>query len=43
VKELVQCRKEAMIAGIFRVFPDLTDEDLLAMDYFIEGVEGALP
>lgn len=38
--KLIKKRREQIIAGDFEVFPDLTDQELLKMDYLIEGVKG---
>ncbi|RMF83195.1 MAG: BMP family ABC transporter substrate-binding protein [Nitrospinota bacterium] len=43
VRALVEQRKEAIMAGRFKIWPDKTDEELLRMNYFIEGVQGKIP
>ncbi|GAK53923.1 hypothetical protein U14_05198 [Candidatus Moduliflexus flocculans] len=43
VVDMVEKRKQEIIDGTFNVWPDKTDQDLLTMNYFIEGVEGTLP
>ena len=43
VADMVMKRKQEIIDGTFNVWPDKTDQDLLTMNYFIEGVEGTLP
>jgi basic membrane protein A and related proteins len=43
VREMVMQRRQEIIDGTFQVWPDKTDEELLSMNYFIEGVEGELP
>jgi basic membrane protein A len=43
VADMVMKRRQEIIDGTFNVWPDKTDEELLSMNYFIEGVEGELP
>jgi basic membrane protein A len=43
VQDMVTARRQEIIDGTFKVWPDKTDGDLLSMNYFIEGVEGELP
>ncbi|MBD3305214.1 BMP family ABC transporter substrate-binding protein [candidate division KSB3 bacterium] len=43
VADMVMQRRQEIIDGTFTVWPDKTDEELLSMNYFIEGVEGELP
>ncbi len=43
VADMVMKRRQEIIDGTFNVWPDKTDQDLLSMNYFIEGVEGELP
>ena len=43
VQDMVMQRRQAIIDGSFKVWPDKTDEELLSMNYFIEGVEGEIP
>ena len=43
VADMVMKRRQEIIDGAFKVWPDKTDQDLLTMNYFIEGVEGTLP
>ena len=43
VADLVAKRRQEIVDGAFKVWPDKTDEELLTMNYFIEGVEGTLP
>ncbi len=43
VQDMVMARRQEIIDGTFKVWPDKSDGDLLSMNYFIEGVEGELP
>ncbi len=43
VQEFVEKRKQAIIEGKFTVWADKTDQELLSMNYFIEGVQGTIP
>lgn len=43
VRDFVDKRKQEIKEGKFKVWPDKKDEDLLSMNYFIEGVEGQIP
>ncbi|PIE32340.1 BMP family ABC transporter substrate-binding protein [candidate division KSB3 bacterium] len=43
VVDMVMKRRQEIIDGTFKVWPDKTDEELLSMNYFIEGVEGKIP
>jgi basic membrane protein A and related proteins len=43
VQDMVVQRRQEIIDGTFQVWPDKTDEELLSMNEFIEGVEGELP
>lgn len=36
---LIEKKKQAIIRGEFEVFPELSDQELLNMDYLIEGVQ----
>jgi hypothetical protein len=43
VVDLVEKRKQEIINGTFKVWPDKTDQELLSMNYFVEGVQGKIP
>ena len=43
VADMVMKRRQEIIDGTFNVWPDKTDQELLSMNYFIEGVEGTIP
>jgi basic membrane protein A and related proteins len=43
VQDMVMKRRQEIIDGKFKLWPDKTDQQLLEMNYFIEGVEGELP
>lgn len=43
VVDMVMQRRQEIIDGTFNVWPDKTDQELLSMNYFIEGVEGTIP
>jgi len=43
VQDMVMARRQEIIDGTFKVWPDKSDGDLLSMNYFIEGVEGEIP
>jgi basic membrane protein A len=43
LQDMVMQRRQEIIDGTFKVWPDESDGDLLSMNYFIEGVEGELP
>jgi len=43
VRDFVDKRKQEIKEGKFKVWPDKTDEELLSMNSFIEGVEGQIP
>jgi basic membrane protein A len=43
VREFVDQRKEEIKEGKFKVWPDKTDEELLSMNYLVEGVIGQIP
>lgn len=43
VQDMVMARRQEIIDGTFNVWPEKTDQELLSMNYFIEGVEGELP
>ncbi|PID58141.1 BMP family ABC transporter substrate-binding protein [candidate division KSB3 bacterium] len=43
VIDMVMDRRQEIIDGTFSVWPDTSDEELLSMNYFIEGVEGKIP
>ncbi|HWP49943.1 MAG TPA: BMP family ABC transporter substrate-binding protein [Candidatus Limnocylindrales bacterium] len=43
IRDFVDKRKQEIKEGKFKVWPDKSDEELLKMNYFIEGVEGQIP
>ncbi|MCI0529782.1 MAG: BMP family ABC transporter substrate-binding protein, partial [Nitrospira sp.] len=43
VREFVDKRKQEIKEGKFKVWPDKTDEELLNMNYLVEGVIGQIP
>ncbi len=43
VADMVTKRRQEIVDGTFKVWPDKSDEELLSMNYFIEGVEGKIP
>jgi len=43
VREMVEEKKQAIIAGEFEVFPGMTDEELREIYYFEPNVVGELP
>lgn len=43
VRKFVDKRKQEIIEGRFKVWPDKTDEELLNMNYLVEGVIGQIP
>ncbi len=43
VQDMVMARRQEIIDGEFKVWPDKSDKELLSMNEFIEGVEGTIP
>ncbi len=43
VADMVMKRRQEIIDGTFNIWPDKTDQELLSMNYFVEGVEGKIP
>ncbi len=43
VADMVMKRRQEIIDGSFNVWPEKSDQELLSMNYFIEGVEGKIP